>query len=125
MKNKFTNNTKNASKRAKTDKISGIDFFGVINVQLLSIANLFHLVWTAMFTAEQFLIDTRLGTDLDTIVFIPWALELTIMPIIAAAVVYFPLCIKKRGARGLFIANAILLGALILQILITNLFIFI
>ena len=125
MKNKFTNNTKNAVKKAKSDKISGIDFFGVINIQLLSIANLFHLVWTAMFTAEQFFIETRLSTDLDTIVFIPWALELTIMPIIAAAVVYFPLCIKKHGARGLFIANAILLGALILQILITNLFIFI
>ena len=108
--------------------------FGAILICALIIANLVNLPWTFWLVVEQLETGWGYGTNMEMMALLPWALEFLCVPVIIAALIYVILCfvprIKSRYLRAeqpdnrkVFIINISILVLLILQILITNLFI--
>lgn len=96
----------------------------VLLVAALSVANLLHLLWTVWLTIEQIKTGWNGGTGMEMLALLPWMLELLCMPVILAAVIYLVLSFYRRQSKGLLVANSSLFALLLLQIGLTNLFLF-
>lgn len=90
-----------------------------------AIGNLTHLIFTIMTIYEQIQNGWGYGTDLELFVLYPWAIEaLIFLPSIAAYILYILIFPKKTFLKWLLVFDTLLFGATIIQIVITNLFIF-
>ena len=87
-------------------------------------ANLCHLLFTLWAISEQLDTGWGYGTNMEMAVLLPWTLELVSIPVVILGLVYFLLTRKKPAAKWLKICCAVLLVALLLQIGIFNLFVF-
>lgn len=103
----------------------GMNIFGSITAVFLTIANLIHLLFTISMTNEQISTGFGYGTDIELAVLFIWMFEAVFIPIIIASVVFLCLNVIKKSVRMLFWTNVALLGILIMQYIITNLFLFI
>ncbi len=103
----------------------GMNFYGSITVGFMTIANLIHLLFTIAMTNEQIGTGLGYGTDIELAVIFIWTFESIFIPIIIASIVFLCLNVIKKSVRMLFWTNVALLSMLIMQYLITNLFLYI
>ncbi len=90
-----------------------------------AIGNLAHLFFTIITIVEQIQTGWGFGTDLEMFVLYPWFIELLIcLPAIAVYIVYILIFPNKPFLKWLLVSDTLLFGAIIIQILITNVFIF-
>lgn len=97
--------------------------FGIILLAALTISNLLHLPWSVWLIWEQAETGWGSSTGMELAVLYPWLTEVLCAPVLIAAAVYFILCVFRKPHRGIPIANLCLTGLLILQYILTNLFI--
>jgi hypothetical protein len=91
---------------------------------LMLVSNIVLIFWTIALSIEQ--IETGWGytTDLELLVLVPFILSILTIPIIIMELVFLPLSYFFRVTRQQFLFNVITFFALILQIILINLFIF-
>lgn len=95
---------------------------GIIAAVLASLANLCHLVPTLTLVIEQARTGFGFGTNLEIGVLYPWLVELLLLPVLVYGAVYLIVC--RRAGRALYFTNAALISLILLQYVLTNLFIF-
>ncbi len=103
-------------------KHNGIFIFGVVSAVWLGICQLLHLPCTVAMAAEQWKTGWGFGTNMDLAVLYPWMVEVLSLPAALCAAVFLILSLRRRPGRDLVILNAAMLAALLLQGLLTNLF---
>ncbi len=106
-------------------KYNGIFTLGVICAVWLGICQLLHLPCTVGMAAEQWQTGWGFGTNMDLAVLYPWMVEVLSLPAVLCTVVFLFLGLRRRPGKGLVILNAVLLVTLLLQWLLTNLFMWI
>ena len=94
---------------------------GIVTLVLLAIANAANLLWTIWTGVEQIETGWGYGTNMDILALVPWGVQICCVPIAILSIVY--LLIARNTRKKLYAANAILLGALLLQCALTNLWI--
>ena len=97
--------------------------FGIIMIVVLSMANLVNVPTTIHLVLEQIKMGWGYGTNMDIAVLWPWMLEILCAPVVIAGAVYFVVSILKKNSGAILIANVVLYVFLVLQYIITNLFI--
>lgn len=100
-----------------------ISVYGIVMIYLLSLGNLFNIVWTIWLTVEQIQTGWFYGTDMELAVLWPWLIELLCSPLLIGGIVYFILQMIKPSNKKICIANIVLFSLLVLQYFVTNLFI--
>ena len=107
-----------------------MEVMGVIGIVVLVIANLINLPWSFWLVTEQLETGWGYGTNVEMMALLIWMVEFVSIPAVIFAITYFILYnIDKRSQKPLetkskvFTANVVLLSFLVLQIGITNLFI--
>ncbi len=100
-----------------------INIFSIIMIILLVLINLAHLLWTVWLTIEQVKTGFGFGTNMELGVLYPWLTEILSSPVIITEIIYIIISIFKKPKKSLLVTNICLFGAVILQYLITNLFI--
>lgn len=105
-------------------KHDGMNIFGIFTGVLLFLANSLHILWTYWLTVEQIETGWGYSTNLEMMALLPWMLELLSIPLIIAEVVYLVMSYFKRHHMAVFISNIALFGLLIMQYVLTNLFLF-
>ena len=98
--------------------------FGLILVIGLIVANVASLLFTVDLTIEQIGSSWGDGTRIEMLALIPWMVELASTPLLVAEAAYLILHRWFISRRGLFVANAALYALLIVQFVLTNLFMF-
>jgi hypothetical protein len=98
--------------------------FGLILLIGLILANLASLLFTIDLTVEQIGSSWGDGTRIEMLALIPWMIELASMPLLIAEAAYLILHGWFSSRRGLFVANVALCALLIVQFVLTNLFLF-
>lgn len=101
-----------------------INSFAVTLLGALIPANVLHLGWTIWLSMEQAETGWDGGTGIEMLALLPWFLELLCLPVILLSAVYFVLSCFRKQKRGLLAANICLFMGLLLQIVLTNLFMF-
>jgi len=64
------------------------------------------------------------GTSMEMLVLLPWTLEILAIPIVITAAVFIVFSILNKWCKKLFFWNVLLLGVLLTQITIFNLFLY-
>ena len=98
--------------------------FGLIVLIGLILANLASLLFTVDLTIEQVGSSWGDGTRIEMLALIPWMIELACVPLVGAGAAYLILHGWFTSRRGLLIANAALYALLLMQFVLTNLFMF-
>ena len=98
--------------------------FGLILVIGLIVANVASLLFTVDLTIEQLGSSWGDGTRIEMLALVPWMIELASIPLLVAEAAYLILHRWFISRRGLLIANAALCVLLIVQFVLTNLFLF-
>lgn len=106
----------------KTEKT--LNNFAVSMVAALVPANLLHLGWTIWLTVEQIETGWDGGTRIEMLALMLWLLEVICLPVLLAGVVYFGMSFFRKQSKRLLIANIVLFACLVVQIGMTNLFLF-
>ena len=101
-----------------------MEVFPVVLMVGLSLANLSHLLWTVWLTLEQIKTGWKGGTNIEMLALLPWMTELCCVPVLLAGVVYMIFSFFRKQSKGLLIGNGFLYLGLLLQIFVTNLFMF-
>lgn len=98
---------------------------GIWSLSLSALANALHLFFTIILTREQIINGWGQGTSLEIGVLYPWLVEgIFGLPALILAVVYFCLFPKHPGHKAILVANIVLTSLLLIQVIMTNLFIF-
>ena len=97
--------------------------FGIVTGIGLSICQVLHLPWTVILCVEQVQMGWGFATHLEMAVLYPWLVELLSLPGVLCGVVFLGICLFRRPGKGIVLTNGILLGTLLLQWTLTNLFI--
>lgn len=107
-----------------------MEVMGIIGIVVLGIANLVNVPWTLWLVTEQLETGWGYGTNIEMMALMVWMVEFVSIPAAIFAIVYFVLYrIDRRSEKPLktknkiVIANVVLLVCFVLQIGITNLFI--
>lgn len=98
--------------------------FAVSMVAALAPANLVHLGWTVWLTLEQIETGWGWGTGIEMLALALWMAELACLPVLLLGVIYFVASFFRQQKKGLLIANIGLFACLVLQIAVTNLFLY-
>lgn len=109
--------------REGMNKNNKMNVFSIIMVVLLILVNLAHLIWTFCLASEQIKTGFGYGTNMEIGVLYPWITEILCLPVLISAIVYLIISIFKRPNKSLLISNIALFGIILLQYVITNLFI--
>ncbi|MFA7222806.1 MAG: hypothetical protein WC148_04735 [Bacilli bacterium] len=97
---------------------------GWISLIFLVISNLAHFPFTIYFIVEEFISGWGVATNLEIGVFFPWVIEfLVCLPSLVISVVYFFLFPNIKRNKIVLIINISLLIFLAVQIMISNLLI--
>lgn len=105
-------------------KNDAMNVFGACASIFLLIANLLHIIWTVWLVSEQIDTGWGYGTNIELGVLYPWLCELLSTPVILAGIAFLIMNIWKKSEKIISILCTVLLSCEILQIAITNLFIF-
>lgn len=105
-------------------KSDGMNVFGVLASILLLIANLLHIFWTGCLGFEQIETGWGYGTNMEMGVLYPWFCELLSAPAFLAGIVFLIMNIWKRSEKWVTVFTGSVVVCYILQVLLTNLFIF-
>ena len=97
--------------------------FGYINIFLMAIVNFANIFWTLWLTIEQLATGWGFPTYLEMGVLWPWIFETLSLPFIILCLVFLILSIFKKPKKWIVVTNAILFILAVLQIGLTNLFI--
>ncbi|MBO5090443.1 MAG: hypothetical protein J6C27_05990 [Clostridia bacterium] len=100
-----------------------MNVFSIIMIVLLILVNLAHLIWTFGLVSEQIKTGFGFGTNMEIGVLYPWITEILCSPVLISAIVYLIISIFKRPNKNLLISNIALFSTILLQYIITNLFI--
>ena len=87
-------------------------------------ANLLHLGWTVRLTLEQIETGWDGGTGIEMLALLLWLLEALCLPVLVLGGIYLVMSCFRKQKRGLLAANICLFMGLLLQIVLTNLFMF-
>jgi hypothetical protein len=120
LKNFIWYNSKYGDDYMKNEKTA---IFGYINIFLMAIVNFANAFWTLWLTIEQLATGWGFPTYLEMGVLWPWIFEVLSLPFIILCLAFLILSIFKKTKKWVVIANSILLAFAILQIVLTNLFI--
>ena len=104
-------------------KSKGLTVYGVISAILLGVANLFQIFWLIWLTVEQCKTGFGYGTDMEILALIPMLMNLFAIPAAVIGGVFLLLHCWKRSTKPLYLTNLSLLCALILQVGLIELFI--
>ena len=102
----------------------GMNIFGSIACQLLAIANVVHLLFTLGICAEQIETGWGYGTNWEMGALLPWFVEFLSVPAILVGIVFLVMNLWKKSEKVIFILCAVFLGLELVQIVLTNLFLF-
>ena len=100
-----------------------MNIFSIIMIVLLILVNLAPLIWTFWLVCEQIKTGFGFGTNMEIGVLYPWITEILCSPVLISAIVYLIISIFKRPNKSLLISNIALFSTILLQYIITNLFI--
>ena len=105
-------------------KNTKMSIFGIVSAILGAIFNILLALWTYVLTAEQIKTGWGGGTGLEILAVVPMLLSMLSVSAITVGAVYvlFTL-ILKSGSKPTFITATVLLGTLIIQVVLINLFI--
>ncbi len=101
-----------------------INDFAVSLVAALAPANVLHLGWTVWLSAEQIETGWNGGTGIEMLALVLWLTELLCLPVLLMGVIYFVASFFCQQKKSGLIANIVLFAALVVQIVITNLFLY-
>lgn len=87
-------------------------------------ANALHLGWTVWLAREQIKTGWGGGTGIEMMALALWLLEALCVPVLMLGLLYLVLSLTGWQKRGMLIINIALFAALVIQIVLTNLFLF-
>lgn len=99
------------------------DAFGVIAAIMGFAGNIINLPCTASLVAEEIKMGFGHGTNIEMAALVVWMVEILSVPIIVTEVLYFVMSALKRTGKRFMKLNVAFCALLLLQIIITNLFI--
>ena len=87
-------------------------------------ANVLHLGWTVWLTMEQIETGWDGGTGIEMLALLLWLLELICVPVLLLGVIYLVMSFYRLQKKGMLMVNIALFVCLVVQIAITNLFLY-
>ncbi len=108
----------------ETNIKDAIAAFGLISVVFLGFNNLICLIWTISLTYEQFNTFWGYGTSIEMGVILVYMAHLVAISGLILTIVYFVCYALKKTGKKVFILNVVLFIVLLLQVIVTNIFIY-
>lgn len=99
------------------------DTFGALTAIIGAAGNIINLPWTLSLVAEELKTGFGYGTNIEMAALVIWMIEILSVPIIALESVYFITSALKHESKRFMKLNIVFCALLILQMIITNLFI--
>lgn len=99
------------------------DTFGALTAIIGAAGNIINLPWTLSLVAEELKTGFGYGTNIEMAALVIWMIEILSVPIIALESVYFITSALKHESKRFMKLNIVFCALLILQMVITNLFI--
>ena len=87
-------------------------------------ATVLHLGWTVWLTLEQIETGWDGGTGIEMLALLLWLLELACVPVLLLGAIYLAMSFSRQQKKGMLLANIGLFVCLVVQIAITNLFLY-
>lgn len=104
---------------------SGIKVFRIVIMLILIMSNLLHSGYTWWIVDEQIETGYGYGTNIEMGALFIWMFEFLLIPVFIVGLIYFIYCLAKKSSKKKMIINFSLYMLLLLQVFITNLFLFI
>lgn len=101
-----------------------INICGIVAIPLLSLGNLIHLPFFLWLLSEQTETGYGYGTNIEMGALFVWIAEFLCMPLLIAGTVLFVLTLVKKASTPFIAVNATLLSTLVLQMVLTNAFMY-
>ncbi len=99
------------------------NIFGGINIAPMVLVNIANSFWTLWLVIEQISTGWGFATNLELGVLWPWIFEVVSLPFVILCLIFLIISIFKKPKKWILITNIILFVLAILQIGLTNLFI--